>query len=144
YGAMYVVVQGRREAGSDGCRVTVTLGPQSDWVRAEPDAGPTWAQLDAAASLANPHWRARPNAGSFVRAFPRRALNEHLSGAAVLDCLVVEEGRLSCVVAHETPTEWGFGSAALDVARDFRIDQSDDGTPALGRRLRFPIRFVVG
>lgn len=144
YGAMYAVVQGRPEANAgDRCRLTVTFGPPSDWVRSEPNAGPTWAQLDAAQSLPDPDWRRRPNGGSFVRVYPRNALERNVDGAAVLDCLVVEEGRLSCLVVHEQPTGWGFGAAALDIARDFRVDQSVDGTPALGRRVRIPIRFNV-
>jgi hypothetical protein len=139
YGDMYVLVQGRTAAGAENsCRITVTLGPQSDWARSQPRAGLTWAQLDAAESLVDVTWRRRPNAGSFERAFPLNALRRGIDGATVLDCLVMESGRLNCLVASEQPTGWGFGDAALDVARDFRVDLS--GAPAVGHRVRIRIR----
>ena len=64
--------------------------------------------------------------------------NVGIDGATVLDCLVMESGRLNCLVASEQPTGWGFGDAALDVARDFRVDLS--GAPAVGHRVRIRIR----
>jgi TonB family protein len=95
-------------------------------------------------SLPDPLWIARPNAQSFARYYPRDALESEIDGQAVLDCLVLEGGVLNCRVAHEAPAERGFGVAALMIAQDFRVERSVDGTPALGRRVRVPIRFNVG
>ncbi|MBC7767957.1 MAG: energy transducer TonB [Phycisphaerales bacterium] len=140
YGAVYVVVQGRPERRSR-CRLILTLGPQTDWQRFEPTEGPTLAQLDAAPRLADPLWSSRPNAYSFTRNYPQGALERAQDGVAMLDCLVVADGRLSCRVAEETPAGEGFAAAALGIARDFRVERGEDGAPALGRRVRVPIRF---
>jgi hypothetical protein len=146
YGAMYLLVLGRPqvEGEVEHCRVTLMLGPQADWPRSDSGAGPAWTELDQAESLTDPIWTARPSARRFARFFPHEALIRGVDGLAVLDCLVVDGGRVSCRVSGEGPNGWGFGAAALRIAEDFRVSQGGDGTPAAGRRIRVPIRFHVG
>jgi hypothetical protein len=145
YGAMYVVAQGRAEAASEGerCRVTVTFGPQSDWRRTDSGPGPAWAELDRAESLAAPAWTRRPASEDFTYDYAAEAPNRRIRRQAVLDCIVVGEGALNCRVAHEEPLDEDFGLAALQIAQEFRVERGADGTSALGRRVRIPIRFNV-
>lgn len=140
YGAMYVVVRGEYDSAGM-CRVMLTLGPNTDWPRSVIGPGPTWAELDAAQSLPDPDYTQRPNARSFADYYPINALERGISGRVALDCLAIEDDQLNCRVSEEAPFDAGFAAAALGIARDFRVRQSKDGTPALGRRLRIPIRF---
>ena len=96
--------------------------------------------------LTNPFWVERPDAQDFARNYPRRAMDESVSGRALLDCLVASDGLLTCAVVSETPEGYGFGEAALRVARSFRMaPQTRDGVPTAGGRVRVPIRWnLVG
>lgn len=86
----------------------------------------------------------RPNGRDFERLFPRRALERGMSGNVVLDCSVAASGYLSCAVASEDPTGWGFGAASLTAAREFRVAPATaDGRPTSGGRLRVPMRWRV-
>jgi hypothetical protein len=145
YGAMYVVAQGRAEAagGGERCRVTVTFGPQSDWRRTDSGPGPAWAELDSSESLAEPVWTRRPASEDFTYDDTAKPPDRRVRRRAVLDCIVVDGGALDCRVAQEEPLDDGFGMAALQIAREFRVERGADGTSALGRRVRIPIRFNV-
>lgn len=78
------------------------------------------------------------------RFYPERALDRGKSGLVVLDCLVGIDGRLACSVASEEPQRWGFGSAALRAAKEFRMaPQLEDGRPTAGGRVSVPISFKV-
>lgn len=139
YGESYVLVHGRPQG--ERCQLTLTFGPATDWVRSERAGGPTWAQLEAAQTLSDPRWARRPNAYSFTRAYPQRALDEVIDGTVVLDCLVLADGSLSCLAVDETPVGEGFATAALQIARDYRVRRGRDGESAIGRRVRVPINF---
>ncbi|HYD87680.1 MAG TPA: hypothetical protein VEA80_09410 [Vitreimonas sp.] len=141
HGATSIIVQGV-DVESRRCQLTIVFGSNADWRR--PDSGgvgPSWTQLDAAQSLVEPNWAARPNAYSFTRHYPQGALERTLDGEAVVDCLVVEDGRLSCIGVEETPVGEGFAQAAASIARDYRVRRGRDGTPAIGRRVRVLVRF---
>jgi TonB family protein len=145
YGAVYALAQGRVETGAGGehCRVTMTVGHNSEWPRSGEGPGPTWNDLDNAESLVAPHWVRRPTAENFAHVYPGDAIQRGLGGKAVLDCLVAEQGRLNCRVSHEEPSAEGFGRAALELAAYMRVQRGEDGTPALNRRVRVPIRFRI-
>ncbi len=85
-----------------------------------------------------PHWLERPSRPE--RHYPRRARESGIEGVAQLDCLVSVAGALDCVVVAETPADWGFGAAALRIAREYRMAPATrDGVPVEGRyRLRLP------
>jgi|GEM_PF-2874676 len=141
HGPTSVIVQGTH-VSAERCQLTIIFGSSTDWQRPEPGEGsPTWAQLDAAQTLIDPDWAARPNSHSFIRHYPQRALEQTLDGEAVVDCLVVDDGKLSCIGIEETPTGEGFAEAAVGIARDYRVRRGQDGTPALGRRVRLSVHF---
>lgn len=95
--------------------------------------------------ITNPVWVARPDAAAFTRAYPRRALDAGREGRAVLECYANVDGSLACAVVEETPRGFGFGNAALRVARDFRLAPTmADGRSVSGGRVRVPIIFRVG
>lgn len=87
-------------------------------------------------------WLQRPGAGDFDRHYPSRAMDRDQEGRVTLDCLVDGGGRISCAVASEDPTGWGFGEAALRISRSFRMAaQTSSGQPTSGGRIRVPITF---
>lgn len=89
-----------------------------------------------------PHWLQRPR--DLARYYPRRAIERNVQGEVLLDCRVSTAGTLQCGVISETPEGWGFGSAALRIARDHRMTPAmSQGTAVEGRyemRVPFEIR----
>jgi protein TonB len=90
------------------------------------------------AEILNPRWLRRPS--DLERYYPRQALRREVSGDVLLDCLVRATGALDCVIVSETPAHWGFGEAALRMARDHRMAPATrDGAAVEGRyRMRVP------
>ena len=98
----------------------------------------------APAVITNPQWIERPNGRDFAREYPERALERERSGRVVLDCVVGSSGRISCSVASEDPSGWGFGDAAIRISRRFRMSpQTVNGEPTEGGRVRVPITFQL-
>lgn len=95
--------------------------------------------------IRNAEWLQRPNARDFARYYPERALERGQTGRVNLACLVAADGRISCSVTSEDPPGWGFGEAAVQISRHFRMSpQSRDGVPTSGGRINVPIIFNVG
>ena len=66
-------------------------------------------------------WISRPEA-KMPQFNPRRARLEHVSGGAVLHCRIDAKHRArQCRVHEEHPRGYGFGMAALNISRYFRI-----------------------
>lgn len=58
-----------------------------------------------------------------LRYYPPKALGRHVSGRAVLDCSIGDDGHMrGCQVVEETPASYGFGEAGLGIACKFHID----------------------
>ena len=95
--------------------------------------------------ITNPHWLRQPTADEFADAYPPRALIAEKSGFASLACTVTASGALTdCSVAEETPAGWGFGAAALSLAKRFKlVPRQEDGRAVGGAMIRIPIRFVL-
>lgn len=109
----------------------VTSDPEPSYAAyAQPSTGPM--------EITAPHWLRRPrDLGAY---YPRRAIDRNIEGDALLDCLVTTAGTLQCSVVSETPTGWGFGEAALRIARDHRMAPAmSQGTAVEGHyRMRVP------
>lgn len=95
--------------------------------------------------ITRPRWLNKPSGATVARFYPERALDRGRGGKVVLDCLVGLDGRLTCTVASEDPERWGFGAAALRIAKEFRMaPQLEDGQPTAGGRVSVPIVFNPG
>lgn len=102
---------------------TLAIGPQD---------GTTLAFASPPAEITLPTWARVPR--DLTRFYPHGALRQNVEGRAVLDCLVSTTGSLACALASETPTGWGFGPAALQIASEYRmIPATRDGAPVEGR-----------
>jgi protein TonB len=90
--------------------------------------------------VTSPHWLRRP--AGLDAYYPRRAMTRNMEGQVVLDCLVNTSGALGCAVVSETPSNWGFGEAALRISRDYRMSPAlRNGAPVEGRyRMVVPFR----
>lgn len=95
--------------------------------------------------ITNPQWITRPNGADYARFYPRRAQDSSIEGSASLSCLVGADGRLSCTVLSEEPSNMGFGEAAVRISRQFRMrPQTVNGEATAGGtyRLRIPFRLA--
>src|SRR5262249_44150146 len=59
--------------------------------------------------------------GGYVRYFPPRALEQHVSGVSYLCCTARPDRALACRVALEQPSGYGFAEATMNAARGFRL-----------------------
>jgi len=105
---------------------------------------PLLMAIAASEPTAGPVWISRPNGEQVAQVYPRKALEEQLSGNVVLNCIWSEGGRpTECVVENEAPTGAGFAEAGLALSKGFYAKAVlTDGTPIAGRPYRLPIRFV--
>lgn len=90
-------------------------------------------------------WDQQPDAMAFARAYPMRAQQEEMNGAAVLCCSVNEDRTLNCTAPLEWPADYGFGEASLTIARYFRMSEASyaeiSGDP--NHTVRRTIRWVL-
>lgn len=125
------------EEGLEATEDTVQIEPLPDVAEVEGKPEPF--------DITSPTWATRPDAAAFARVYPRRALREGRDGRVVLECFANADGTLVCTVLEETPSGYGFGNAALRVAREFRLQPvMVDGRSVAGGRVRIPIGFRLG
>ena len=87
-------------------------------------------------------WASRPSRRDYERAYPRLALNNGQSGHVTLDCVAQGSGALDCSVAVELPRGYGFGGAALNLSRQFRVEATmADGRSVAGGHIQVPVEF---
>jgi protein TonB len=89
-------------------------------------------------------WETEPTPLEFNLAYPREALAAGVSGNVRLLCTIQEDRRLECAVHDETPSEMGFGAAALRLSRRYVLS-ADNQNPSLaaGTRVILPVAFRV-
>lgn len=72
--------------------------------------------------ITHPRWIARPTPNQMMRAYPSRAARDGVEGSATLRCAVTARGGLTdCAVLAESPGGYGFGRAAMQLSRHFRL-----------------------
>jgi protein TonB len=83
--------------------------------------------------ITDPHWLNRPQ--DLSRYYPPRALRRGMEGQVRIDCVVDVTGWLTnCTLLDEAPANWGFGQAALRIAREHRMSPAlRDGVPVTAR-----------
>ncbi len=113
-------------------------------------AGAVWAANPAAPSvepavITRPIWLEKPTIEDLIRYYPPEAKAAKVGGRAAIACTVSADGRLDdCMVIAETPAEYRFGDAALQMSRHFRMRPlSADGVPTAGAKVRIPIAFAT-
>lgn len=123
-------------------KVEVAEGPRLPPVNL--DAGPATPPLPKPPSvIARPDWLRKPTPAQMMGAYPDRALRQNMSGTARLSCKVTVTGAVrDCVVLSETPSEYGFGNAALRVSKNFKMKpQTVDGQVVDGATVQIPLSF---
>lgn len=95
--------------------------------------------------ITNPRWIARPTGEQMARAYPNRALSDGTEGSATLQCAVTARGSLTdCSVLSETPGGQGFGRAAMQLSRHFRLSpRTVDGQAVEGALVTIPLTFQL-
>ena len=90
-----------------------------------------------------PRWLERPHAADIARYYPPAAAQAGLGGRVVVGCTATAHGEMTdCAVVSETPPGLGFGQAALQLTREFRLaPRRSDGSSVQGIKLRLPIVF---
>jgi protein TonB len=88
-------------------------------------------------------WIYKPDNAALMPFSPQRAGVEGVNGQVLLTCRVLRNRRVAdCRVASERPRGYGFGRAAVEASRTFRLNPPTlDGEPDEARRVAIPVSF---
>ena len=107
----------------------IALSGQSDFNPPQPEIPAEYAR-----------WSIPPRATAAD--FPRAALRQRISGHAAVRCTVAPDGvPEACSVVAESPSQAGFGEAALRIVRRGRLDRATIVEGDLGRTFQVIVPF---
>lgn len=94
--------------------------------------------------ITNPDWAEKPSGALLASVYPPVAAAQHLSGHAVVGCMVNADGSTrDCTVVSEAPPGSGFGDAALRAAAAFHFKpRTRDCVPTNDGKIQVPIAFT--
>ncbi len=108
---------------------------------------PTAEALARASPITIPQWEEEAGAERWELALPGWRQRRNVEVDVELDCLVIADGAVNCIVARESPEGHYFGEAALYLSRFYRIAERINGEATEGRRVSIPLQtrlFVQG
>jgi TonB family protein len=89
-----------------------------------------------------PGWLVMPTLDEVARVYPRAALRNGITGSATLNCMVNTAGYLSdCTVSDETPSDAGFGNAALEITGYMRMKPATNYGVPVESSVHVPVNF---
>ena len=93
--------------------------------------------------LTYPVWERAPSYSQVAAAYPSRAREARKSGRVSLDCVLADDGLFdTCLVMNEEPAGYGFGAAAVELARSFRTAPTlPNGKSVQGGVVKLPFTF---
>ena len=105
-------------AGSGYGRALASLAPafqiKPEMVKTEAPGGLLFLQDETFQADTPPSWLHKPSEHDLLVVWPKPAWAKHLSGKAVISCLISLQGALyDCVAIWETPSGENFGAAAI-------------------------------
>ena len=91
-------------------------------------------------------WEREPNVReAFVRYVPDRAMNEQVSGSALVCCTVNRRRRLDCEIVRESQPDYGFGDATERFMRLYTMSEASYAEwQANPQRIARTMRWYVG
>lgn len=104
------------------------------------------AQLNLEPALAPipPQWVRKPSPEEFEAAFPRKALEQGVSGRVVLKCTTsVDLSLKDCLIQSEEPAGYGLGAAALQLSHAAKVEPGMWHGQYQTGPLEVPFSFVV-
>lgn len=92
---------------------------------------------------ANPNWLRRPTGQDIANVFPKKAIEDGVGGRATIGCQVTTEGFLqNCKVLSESPKDYNFGAAGLQLTPQLRMTPKIRGGKAVpGGEVSIPINW---
>jgi TonB family protein len=107
-------------------------------------AAPASAAAAPSKKVSTADWLRKPSPDDITRYYPKLAQDHNIGGKVRVQCRLANDGVLNdCVVLSETPTGYGFGEAALNVATRFQMRPGTrDGQPIAGQII-VPIIFSL-
>ena len=91
-----------------------------------------------------PDWAENgPGPSDIASVYPARAQEASIEGIAYLLCSLRPDRHLSCVIAREVPSGYGFGNAALIVAQKLVAKAGSDANVPAGKQIMVPIHFKI-
>lgn len=71
------------------------------------------------------NWIEKPTGEDIAEFYPETAAEQGVNGGVLLCCQPQIDGRVKCAPGFETPSSFGFGSAAMKVSRAFKMSDAD-------------------